>query len=150
MANTYSQLLTHIVFSTKCRQRWLAPIIRPKLFAYFGGILRNENAHLIAAGGVEDHVHLLIQYRTDHAIANLVRPLKSRSSAWLKQTVNDLTSFQWQDGYAAFSVSQSVVPEVMAYIHNQVEHHRERDFMTELLLMLDKHGIDYRREYVFD
>ena len=105
MPGTYSKLLYHIVFSTKGRARLITPDIMPRLHEYLGGIVRSEMGVAYAIGGIGDHVHMLIRWRTDDALSNLMRDLKCNSSRWVHETFQNSQSFAWQEGYAAFSVS---------------------------------------------
>jgi len=107
MGSTHTAILFHIVFSTHGRSPWLTEEIRPRLLDYLGGAVRNRGGVLLAAGGVEDHVHLLISWRADETVSVLMREIKSRSSRWIHETFPQHADFRWQEGYAAFSVSQS-------------------------------------------
>jgi REP element-mobilizing transposase RayT len=150
MPGTFSEVLLHVVFSTKHRQPWLTPDITPRLYQYLGGIIRTEFGALLDAGGVEDHVHLYVRTRTEHSIAELLRTIKSRSSQWIHATIPALKDFQWQEGYSVFSVSKSQEPSVKHYIQTQAEHHAKEDFKSELLRMLRAHGVEFDERYVFD
>lgn len=147
MPGTYSQLLYHIVFSTKKRAPLISNDIAERLHSYLGGIVRAERAAPLEIGGVEDHVHLLIRGRTDDSLANLVRTTKSRSSLWVHQTWPDLADFAWQEGYAAFTVSASQEETVRRYIRNQREHHAKETFLSELERLLNAHGVDFDPAY---
>jgi len=150
MGRTYSQILSHVVFSTKNRRRHLTHDVIERLFAYMGGIIRDEGGTLLAAGGVEDHVHVLIQLRTDMALANLMRSVKAKSSRWIKDEFPNQAEFAWQEGYAAFSVSKSQQATVIDYIARQREHHHGNDFKTEFLKLLEAHGVEYDDRFVFE
>jgi putative transposase len=150
MPGTYSQLLLHIVFSTKRREPLITPDVAERLYAYIGGIVRAEKGVLFDINGVEDHVHLYLRWRTDESIANLMRTVKARSSKWVHETFPELPHFAWQEGYSAFTVSKSQEPAVRAYIASQHEHHRKEDFKAELLRLLRRHGIEFEEKYVFD
>lgn len=150
MPGTYSQILLHVVFSTKHRKRWLTPDITDRLYAYIGGIIRAEKGVLQDIGGVEDHVHLYIRWRTDESISNLMRIVKSRSSKWIHQSFDELSSFAWQEGYSVFTVSKSQESAVKSYIANQAEHRKQEDFQSELLKLLRAHGVEFDEQYVFD
>jgi REP element-mobilizing transposase RayT len=115
-----------------------------------GGIVRDERGVLLDSNGVEDHAHLYVRWRTDGSISDLMRNVKSRSSAWIHQTFPHLKDFAWQEGYAAFSVSKSQEPVVRRYIAGQKEHHIKEDFKSELLRLLKAHGVDFELKYVFD
>lgn len=149
MGSTFSCLFTHIIFSTKHRERLIAPESAERLYAYMGGIIREERCVLLAAGGIPDHVHLLVSLHPTVAVANLLRVLKTNSSSWAHDTLG-FAEFGWQDGYGAFSVSKSAVDQVRAYIANQEEHHRRKTFEEEFIEFLDRHGVEYDPKYVFD
>lgn len=148
MAQTYHKLLYHLVFSTKHRAPLIADDWRPDLHAFIGGVVRKRRGELLAAGGVPDHIHLLVRLAADRAVSDVVRDIKAVSSGW-RHEAGDL-GFAWQGGYGAFTVSPSVVPDIEAYIGNQPEHHRGRTFQDEFRLMLRRHGIEYDERYLWD
>ncbi len=150
MPGTYSQILLHVVFSTKLRRIFITPEIQVRLYDYVGGIIRAEKGTLYAIGGMPDHLHMLLRWRTDGAVSDLMRTAKARSSRWVHETFQDSSAFAWQEGYAVFSVSKSSEPDVKAYIETQAEHHKKRDFAEELLALLQAHGIEYDRRLVLD
>ncbi len=150
MPGTYTQILLHIVFSTKNREPWIAADIAERLYSYIGGMIRAEKGVLYDIGGIEDHVHLYLRWRADAALSDLMRTLKARSSLWIHQTSPNLRAFAWQEGYSAFSVSKSQEEAVKKYIANQAEHHKKEDFKTELRQMLRLHQIEFDEQYVFD
>lgn len=150
MPGTYSQILLHIVFSTKHREPWINAELSPRLYSYMGGIIRAEKGVLYAIGGIEDHVHMYLRWRADESVSNLMRNVKGRSSLWIHETFPALGAFGWQDGYSTFSVSKSREEAVRRYIGNQAEHHSKEDFKSELLRLLRAHGIDFDERYVFD
>lgn len=150
MPGTYSQILLHFVFSTKHRERWITPEIAERLYPYVGGIIRAEKGTLYDIGGVEDHVHLYLRWRTDVAVSDLMRTVKARSSNWLHETFPRLHGFAWQEGYSVFSVSKSQEGALKKYIARQHEHHAKEDFKTELLKLLRAHEVEFDEKYVFD
>jgi REP element-mobilizing transposase RayT len=150
MAQTLTSLLVHIVFSTKYRQPLIYPEIEPQLYAYIGGILRNNNSRLLAAGGIADHIHLLLSQSKNLALSELVMDVKKDSSSWIKTQDRALRNFHWQDGYGGFSVGMSEVPRLKAYIANQKEHHRKITFQEELLGFLNEYGIEYDERYLWN
>ena len=147
---SYHQVLIHVVFSTQYRRSVLTANYRDDLFGYIGGTVKEHQASLLKAGGVEDHVHLLIGTHPRFAIASTIQLLKTNSSKWINDKKKTGRKFHWQSGYGAFSVSKSMVPQVKRYIANQQEHHRKTTFMDEYLKMLRLHGIDFDLKYVFD
>ena len=135
MANTYTCLHYHINFGTKNRQRWISPVIEERLWAYLCGIAVKNGMTPIKIGGVEDHVH--------------VQLLKGGSSAWIHETFPKLAQFAWQDGYSAFTVSKSQLPDLIESVKNQREHHRTRTFQEEYRAFLDRHGVEYDERYLW-
>jgi REP element-mobilizing transposase RayT len=150
MPGTYSQLLLHIVFSTKHRQPFIAADIAERLYPYIGGIIRAEKGVLYDIGGVEDHVHLYLRWRPDGSVSDLMRTVKARSSKWVHDTFPKLGAFAWQEGYSVFSVSKSQEDAVKKYIAGQAEHHKKEDFKSELLRLFCAHGIEFDERYVFE
>jgi REP element-mobilizing transposase RayT len=150
MPGTYSQILLHIVFSTKRREPLIAPEVAQRLYPYMGGIVRAEKGVLYDIGGVADHVHMYLRWRTDGALSDLMRAVKAGSSKWVHDTFPALRSFAWQEGYGAFSVSKSQEAMVKKYIAGQAEHHKGEDYKSELLRLLRAHGIEFDERYVFD
>ena len=150
MPGTYSKLLFHIVFSTKHREPWITPDLEPRLYAFIGGIVRDQKGILFDIGGVADHVHLYTCLRPDTSVSDLTRHVKSRSSKWIHETFPTHSMFTWQEAYSAFTVSKSQEHAVKTYIAHQKEHHRKEDFKSELLRLLHAHEIDFEEKYVFD
>jgi len=145
MSHTYTATYTHCVFSTKERQTTIADELRPKLWAYLNGIAQNLKLAAIAIGGTANHVHLLLRIPSVLTVSEVVQKLKANSSRWMGEN----SEFQWQEGYAAFSVSPSSIEKVKNYVLRQEEHHRTRGFEEELLGLLDKAGIPHNVEEVF-
>ncbi|MFN7019740.1 MAG: IS200/IS605 family transposase [Phycisphaerales bacterium] len=120
--------------------------MRERLYRYFSGICKNIDCHLIVAGGVEDHVHMLADLPPTVCIADFLRDVKANSSRFMHQTFPALRGFAWQVSYSAFSVSMSAEPKVRAYIENQESHHQKRSFMDELRELHRKHGLPFRAD----
>jgi putative transposase len=148
MANTYTSLHYHVVFSTNNRQPFLVETIRDRLFAYLGGIARENKMTALEIGGMAEHVHLLLSIPASLAVSKAVQLLKGGSSHWVKETFSDIIDFAWQDGYAAFTVSQSRLDDVRAYIRSQPEHHRTKTFAEEYCAFLARHHIQYDERYL--
>src|SRR5690348_2665600 len=120
MAQSLACLWTHLIFSTKNRFPFLSDkILRAEMHAYLAEMLRHHYCETLIVGGVEDHAHALFALSRTLTIANLVKEVKRTSSGWIKQTSRKLSKFHWQAGYAAFSVSQSNLADVIRYIENQ-------------------------------
>jgi REP element-mobilizing transposase RayT len=150
MAGKYLSLLVHFTWSTKGREPWLEAEMRDDLYSFIGGIMKNKKARLISAGGMFDHIHLYASMPSTISIADFVNVVKSNSSRWIHESSSRLRNFAWQDGYGAFSVSKSEEGKVVRYILNQEEHHRKRTFKEELISLLEKHGIQYDKRYIWD
>jgi len=149
MANTYTSLNYHIVFSTKDRFPWIRLEIEQRVWAYIGGIARKHRMTALQVGGVEDHIHALVMSPPTIAPCDIAKFLKGESSLWISEEFPWLKKFSWQVGYAAFTVSKARVPDVVRYIQNQREHHRVRTFQEEYLEFLVANGIDYDERYVW-
>ena len=141
--HSYVSCLMHIVFSTKERRPSITPVLQEKLWPYLGGIARNHKMKTLHVGGVEDHVHVLLSLPATLDVAKGVQLLKGNSSKWIHETFADQRGFEWQKGYGAFSIGISGVPDTIAYIENQAEHHRRVTFEEELASILRKHGIEF-------
>jgi len=149
MPNTYCQIYIHLVFAVKFRQSQIHASIRDEFEKYVSGIIRNENQKLLAIYCMPDHCHLFISITPDISISNLVRIVKVNSSKWLNQHHKLKNRFEWQNGYGAFSYSQSQIPAVVSYILNQEEHHRKISFGEEYINFLTKFQIEYDEKYIF-
>lgn len=149
MANTFTSLHYHIVFSTKNRERWIRPDIEDRVWDYIGGIIRENDMHPVRVGGIEDHVHVLLGAPPTMTVSKAAQLLKGGSSKWIHDTFPDLKAFNWQDGYGAFSVSNSALSKVEEYIRNQRQHHQKLSFQEEFRALLKKHGITYDERYVW-
>ena len=149
MAHTFTNLLTHVIFSTKDCLPLLTPDLREDMLAYLGGIVRRLHGKVIESNARPDHVHCLLSLPPALAVAEAVRVLKSNSSLWAHET-RRRTAFTWQTGYGAFSVSQSNVPAVVKYIRNQDQHHRKVSFQEEFIAFLKRHGIAYDERYIWE
>ena len=145
---SYHQLTYHVVFSTKDRVRFLPGEKLVRTLQYLGGIARERNGHVIRAGGMADHVHLLVSIPPTVAVADFIGQLKALASGWIHRTYKDLALFSWQDGYAAFTVSPSVLPAVREYIERQKEHHGNADSLSELRNLLKKHDVPFEDAYL--
>ena len=124
--------------------------LREELHRYLGGILVNLDCQPIIVGGVEDHVHLLARFGRTVTQAEWVKELKRVSNLWLKEHGRDYANFEWQGGYADFSVSQSNLEVVKQYVAGQEEHHRKIGFQDELRALLKRHEIEWDEKYVWD
>ncbi|MBU0610377.1 MAG: IS200/IS605 family transposase [Armatimonadetes bacterium] len=149
MAGSFTCLRYHLIFSTKDRRPLLAAAARPRLFEYIGGILRNRKGQLLAAGGTDNHVHLLAILPKDRSVSDMLRDIKSNTSRWLGETAPLAIGFGWQDGYGAFTVGRSEIEGLVRYLASQDEHHRERTFEEEFVAFLEDNEVEYDPRYIW-
>ena len=149
MPQSLVKILVHIVFSTKNRIDIITPEIEARLYGYIGGIIENNGAKMIVAGGMPDHGHLLVSLgRND--VAGLIGDVKRDSSSWMKKQDKRFAEFYWQRGYGAFSIGESQVPAVTKYILNQKEHHKRQTFEDEFRELCRKYGVEIDERYCWD
>ena len=150
MGHSYSDMLNHIVFSTKHRERIISDELKPKLFAYMAGIIEELEGKAIIINGMPDHVHILTTNSPKISVSEFIGKVKANSSGWVNKQSRARTKFYWQTGYGSFSVSRSKVDEVHNYIADQERHHRKMTFKQEFRGLLKKHGIEFDERYVWD
>lgn len=148
MPHTHSNLLVHVIFSTKNHAPFVREAFRERLYEYMGGLAAREFGRALIVGGTGDHVHGLLSLRPNISLSDAMMKWKSLSSGWVHRTFASESAFAWQNGYAAFSVSHSMAPRVRRYIEGQEEHHRKHSFSDELLAFLDAHGVEYNPQYI--
>ena len=148
MPHSYVSNLMHCTFSTKERYPMIDPELEKRLWPYLGGIARENRMKALAIGGTTDHIHALLSLPATMSFAKAVQLIKGGSSKWVHDTFTKYRKFEWQEGYAAFSVSSSQVTRTIAYINKQKEHHRKKTFEEEFIQLLDRHGIVYDKRYV--
>ncbi|QDV66864.1 Transposase IS200 like protein [Rosistilla carotiformis] len=147
---SYTQLNYHIVYATKYRHPSIIPDIRERLYEYIGGSIRAKKGSLIEIGGIADHVHILANLSPSLAVSDVVRDIKANSSHWMNDRTEIKRPFEWQKGYGAFTVSYSRIPSVRDYIQTQEEHHKTTTFQEEYVAFLERHGIEFRLEHLFE
>lgn len=151
MSQSLSKIWTHLVFSTKERFPFLSDeTVRHDMHKYLAKVLKENNCPTLLVGGVSDHVHSLFVLSKNRSIADIVWAIKRSSSKWVKTQGSNLRKFHWQEGYGAFSVSQSDIEQVQQYILNQEVHHRRKTFKDEFRAFLKKYEIDFDERYVWD
>ena len=148
MSDSYTNLLFHIIFSTKNRRPLITLDLEPQLYDYIGGIIRGLGGICLELNGTEDHIHLLAKLRPDRALSDVLRELKANASGWMHEVFPELKDFSWQRGYGAFTVSQSNVERVREYIRRQKEHHTNVSFRDEFIQFLKANGIEYDERFV--
>ncbi len=149
MPHSYVQCRLHCIFSTKARRNLIPADVQPRLWAYIGGIARENAMTALAVGGTSNYAHVLLALPATITIAQAMQLIKGRSSLWLHETLPPMSGFAWQEGYAAFSVSASRIDETIRYIQQQDEHHRTLSFEEEFKRFLERHGVEYDPRYVF-
>ncbi len=147
---SFTQLNYHVVFGTKYRHKTIRADISQRLYEFTGGIARNLGGALTAMGGIEDHVHLLVNLPASKTVSDCIRDLKANSSRWISELPDSKAKFEWQKRYGAFTVSYSQLRVIEKYISNQQDHHRGKSFEEEYIGLLQKHGITFERKYLFE
>ncbi|MCD8092097.1 MAG: IS200/IS605 family transposase [Bacteroides sp.] len=148
MSQSLSKNYIHLTFSTKYRKDSIKKDDLPHVFSYISGILEHIGCQPIIVGGITNHIHLLCNLNKNISLAKMVEEVKRSSSKWIKSQGSFYECFAWQEGYGAFSVSQSKVKVVNSYIQNQEEHHKKMSFMDELKMFLKEYEVEYNEEYV--
>ncbi|MCR4318320.1 MAG: IS200/IS605 family transposase [Planctomycetes bacterium] len=150
MANTYTQLYIHIVFAVAERQHLLQKTNHEEIQKFITGIVQNHDHKMLAVGCATDHMYLFVGLNPAQSISDLVRDVKANTSRFINEKRWFYGKFSWQSGYGAFSYSRSHIDNVSKYVLNQEEHHRKKTFKEEYLEMLEKFGVEFNREYLFE
>ena len=150
MADTFSQIYIHLVFSVKERQNVIHKTWREELFKYVSGIVKGKDQKVFEIGGMPDHIHILISLRPNCMISELVNSVKTNSSKWINSRGFVKGKFNWQEGYGAFSYGQSQLDHVIQYINNQEQHHQKRSFKEEYIELLQRFNVKFEEKYLFD
>lgn len=150
MAGTFSQIYIQVVFAVKGRQNLIHASFEEELYKYISGIITGKGQKSLAVNGMPDHIHILTGLKPSMRISDLVRDIKNNSTNFINDHNWLKTKFCWQDGYGAFSYSQSNYGKVIDYIKNQKEHHRKRSFRNEYLSFLKKFDVPFNEKYLFD
>ena len=146
--STFTQIVYHIVFSTKERERSLSRDRRPELYRYIWGIVKNKGAHLYQIGGTENHIHILTSLHPSDCLADFVKTIKTAASKWIKKKKVFPRFNYWQEGYGAFTLSTDQKDAVIEYIKNQEEHHKKITFIDEFRQLLEKTGIQFDEKFI--
>jgi REP element-mobilizing transposase RayT len=150
MANTYTQLFIHLVFSPKNGDALIKKAWKDDLEKYITGIVQKNGHKMLAIGAMPDHVHIFIGYNVNQLIPDLVEKIKTSSNFWIKENRLTKFKFEWQKGYGAFSHSKSQKQTVINYIRNQEKHHTKASFKDEYLTILRKNEIKFDDNYLFE
>lgn len=149
MANTYSQIYIQIVFAVQIRQAIIPSEHKEELHKYITGIIKNKGQKLIVVNSMPDHIHIFVGIKPSISISDLVRDIKSNSSAFVNDNHWMRGKFNWQEGFGAFSYGHSQIGSVVRYIQNQDIHHRRRTFSEEYREMLKAFNVEYDERYIF-
>jgi REP element-mobilizing transposase RayT len=147
LSHTFANVLVHVVFATKNREKRLTAAVRDRLHAYLASVVKAEGGCVYTVNGGLEHVHLLLRLAPSRSLSDLMRLVKTNSSRWMRQELDP--HFGWQRGYSAFSVSHSQFAAVHGYIAKQEEHHRRRTFEEELVSLLKKNEIAFEEKYLW-
>ncbi|MDR0737645.1 MAG: IS200/IS605 family transposase [Prevotellaceae bacterium] len=149
MANTYTQIHIHAVFSVQNRISLINEKWQDRLYQYIIAIIQNHGHKVLSIGGMPDHIHILFGFRPVQSLSDLIQNVKRNSSAWINKEKLAMGKFSWQEGYGAFSYSKSQIPQVAKYIENQKKHHTNRSFIEEYKKILIDFGMKYDEKYLF-
>lgn len=150
MPNTYTQLYVQIVFAVKGRENLIQYSWEDELYKYITGIITNKGQKLLAINGMPDHIHILIGFKPDCNISDLVREIKKSSHTFINEKGFCKSKFYWQEGFGAFSYNHSMLDKIITYISNQKVHHHTKSFQEEYLELLQKFEIEYNPKYLFE
>lgn len=150
MPQSYTNLIYHIVYSTKERQPLITNDLKPRLYDYIGGMIRKRGGICLAIGGMNDHVHILAKLKPDKALSEVLRDLKANSTGWMHDVFPEMSDFTWQRGYGAFTVSSSQIEKVREYVLNQEKHHKKHNsFRDEFIKLLKANEIEFDEKYLW-
>lgn len=150
MPGTFTQIYIQVIFAVKGRESLIQPSWEEELYKYITGIVRNKGQKMLAINGVPDHIHFLIGMKPTCNLSDLVREIKKASNVFIKEKGFTRFNFQWQEGFGAFSYSHSSLDQVIKYIMNQKEHHKQKTFREEYCEILKKFDIEFKDEYLFE
>lgn len=149
MANTYTQIHIHSVFSVQNRMSLIQNLWKDRLYQYIITIIQNHGHKVLVIGGMPDHIHILFGFRPTQALSELMQMIKRDSSEWINDEKFVMGKFSWQEGYGAFSYSKSHIDQVARYIANQEIHHKKKTFLEEYKEILTDFGLEYDERYIF-
>jgi putative transposase len=149
MPNTYTQIHVHLIFAVKNRNALIHTNWKERFHQYITGIIQNNNHKVLQINSMPDHIHILIGLRPHQSLSLLVQNVKSESSKWIQKEKLSIYKFEWQEGFGAFSYSKSQLNNIIHYIMNQEEHHREKSFLEEYVEFLEEFKIDFEEKFIF-
>jgi putative transposase len=148
MSQSLSNILVHIIFSTKLSKPFITQSIKNELYSYMASILKDCDCSPIIIGGIEDHVHVLCKLSKTRSMSSVIEDVKKKSSKWIKTRGIGYKNFYWQNGYGAFPIGESQVKTLKEYIQDQEEHHRKKSFKEEFREILNRYGVSYDERYL--
>ncbi len=131
MANTFTKIHIHAVFTVQNRECIIGNQWKDELYKYISGTIQNHNHKLLIINGMPDHIHILFGMRPAQSLSDLLQDIKGNSSKWINERKFVRGKFSWQEGYGAFSYSKSQLHQVIQYIESQQEHHKKKTFLEE-------------------
>jgi len=149
MGSTLTNLVFHVIFSTKNREPTIISEMRDELHRYMGGIIKGESGVVLEIGGMADHIHIVIKLKPVHSLSEIMRKVKGNSSKWVNEQNRLKDRFAWQEGYGAFTVSESQISAVIRYVKEQEKHHRIFSFKDEFIRILKRHRVEYEERYLW-
>ena len=150
MANTFTKIYIHFIFAVRGRENLINKSWEDELYKYITGIVKLNGHKLIAIGGMPDHIHILIGVKPIQSLSDLMKDVKGSSSKWINEKKFNLGKFHWQEGYGAFSYSDSQLNSVVNYINSQAEHHKKRSFKEEYIEFLERFKVAYDPKYILN
>lgn len=149
-SGTFSQIYIQIVFAVKGRENLIQKHWEEELYQYITGIIQTKGQKMLAINGMPDHIHIFIGMKPTCCLSDLVREIKKSTNQWIGEKKFVKGKFYWQEGFGAFSYSQSSLESVISYIANQKKHHQKRTFKEEYKELLEKFQIAYNTDFLFD
>ena len=138
---SYVSSLYHIVFATRRRIPAIDSRFRSQLYAVLANEIKDLKSTPLLINGVHDHVHILLGLSPEVALSDLMRDIKSKSSAWMRRSGLFPLFEGWEAEYGAFSLSYSHRQAVYDYIASQQEHHAVTSLEDEYRRLVTKAGM---------
>lgn len=146
----FTQMHVQLIFAVQKRENILFKSIRPRIYEYISGIIRDLNHKSIIVNGTSDHIHILYGLNPSVSVSDTVHDIKRGSSIFINDNRLVPGRFSWQEGYGGFTYSRSQIESVYRYIENQEAHHVGKSFREEYILLLEENEIDYNSAYLFE
>ncbi|MCX7710869.1 MAG: IS200/IS605 family transposase [Clostridia bacterium] len=125
MKRSYCEIYIHCVWTTKYKEA----MIKESIFEYIHKIIMEKckkySLELIALGGTEDHIHVLLSINPQIKISEVIAEIKGTASYFINHNTKD--TLYWQDGYGVISISKPALEKVKHYVLTQKEHHSEKN-----------------------